>query len=111
MVVLSVVMVLAWMIETAFFLPTAVGTVVIEAFGGARPCRLKKPRFIQCMVGMVSFRVVAQVVVISVKLVVLMRVVLLANRVLIEWMIVLRTSCRTVFGFRRGKSDLNFAPE
>ena len=84
MVVPAVVMGVAWVIETAFFLHTAVGMVVIEALGGARLCRLREPRFTKCTVGMVSFRVVAQVVARFLKAGVMTRVVLMAGRVLIE---------------------------
>ena len=59
MVVPTVVIAVAWVIDTLFLLHTGVGMVVSEACGGARPWRLRKPRFTQCTVGMVSLRVVA----------------------------------------------------
>ena len=55
----TVVMAVAWVIDTVLFFHTGVGLVLSEACGGARPWRLRKPRFTQCTVGMVSLCVVA----------------------------------------------------
>ena len=89
----TAVVAVGWVVEIAFLLSacwekrlvsTAVGLFVIEALGGARTCRPRNPCFTSCTVGMIHFRVVAQVVDRLTKAVVLTRVVLRAGRVLVE---------------------------